>query len=462
MGSLGPLETIAAVGDEVPQPNNTLYNGELASFNEFPAFPRIDAGSSTVATRGQSQPVWTYLLPDATETRVGTAGIYANPAGSLVTGASLLGAVRDATTNELVFPEFQVPGAPEGTRFDQFPGSPAVTDGSIIAFKGNFQEAGLSQTGVFYRDVLADSGLAPVELIARSGDPIPDAGGVVFGSTAPPSAAAGHMVFVGSDIEEAPTAGGIYRAALAPGAGLETLVAVGDRVPDEAVSPSTQFTKFGEGLSVSSAGRHVAFWGTWGSEMRSETLICPTDGNADLIAYCNEQYPNGYEVLIPVHQGIFVYDRILDQVTWIATTGRDGMADFLYWVYSGRPPGVGGGDEEQEPPRWRSSAFASVSGGSDAFRELAFKAQRNGVDGIYYRSGGGGGRGPLRTVVEIGHSGTSLDPEAPVGSLVTAIGLEREGFRNGWLAVNASMVFEGETEEESEGWAGIYVTYVPD
>jgi hypothetical protein len=39
---------------EVPQPNNTATGkgGGLATFNEFPSVPRIDAGSGTIATRG--------------------------------------------------------------------------------------------------------------------------------------------------------------------------------------------------------------------------------------------------------------------------------------------------------------------------------------------------------------------------------------------------------------------------
>ena len=171
----GPLIEITSVGSTVPQPNNTYYNGELAQFNEFPAFPRIDALSPTVATRGQSQPVWTYLLADGTETRVGTAGVYANPGGALMTGASLLGAVT-WPNNALVFPQYQVPGAPPGTRFDQFPGSAAVTGGTTIAFKGNYTDpvTTLGMTGVYYRNVSANWGTSPIYLIANSTTRIPN------------------------------------------------------------------------------------------------------------------------------------------------------------------------------------------------------------------------------------------------------------------------------------------------
>jgi hypothetical protein len=460
MSNDGPIVSVARTGAEVPQPNNTLYNGELASFNEFPSIPRIDSGSDTVATRGQSRPVWTFLLPDATESRVGTAGIYADPEGALLTGANLLGAVRDAASGELVFPEFQVPGAPEGTRFDQFPGSPAVTGGSIVVFKGNYTDV-VSVTGIFYRDTLAQSGAAPVELIARAGDSIPGAGGAVFGSTAPPSAADGHAFFVGSDNEDAPTAGGVYRALLTPSPVLDTLVAIGSAVPSRS---GQVFAKFGEGLSVSANGRQVAFWGAWGSETRTIVLECPTDGNADLIAYCNDQYPSGFETTVPLHQGIFVYDTTVGRPMLLAETGRDGIDDFLYWVYSGRPPGVGGGEEgdETEPPRWRSSAFVAVaSGPAGSNYDLAFKAKRGAVDAILLRRGATNAyQSTLRTVIATGQLATTLDPEAPAGALVTTVGIEREGLRNGKLAVTASMLLEGETEEETVGWAGIYLTRV--
>lgn len=46
----------------------------------------------------------------------------------------------------------------------------------------------------------------------------------------------------------------------------------------------------------------------------------------------------------------------------------------------------------------------------------------------------------------------AVDPEAPVGSTITELGIERESFRGGWLVVNAKM------GTEEEGWAGIYRT----
>jgi hypothetical protein len=52
--------------------------------------------------------------------------------------------------------------------------------------------------------------------------------------------------------------------------------------------------------------------------------------------------------------------------------------------------------------------------------------------------------------------GLLLDPEAPVGSTVVEVGLEREGLRGNWLTVSAKMGVEGGTEED--GIAGVYIT----
>jgi hypothetical protein len=339
-----------------------------------------------------------------------------------------------------------------------------------VVFKGNFSEGGISLTGVFYRDLLAANGLSPTVQIARAGDPIPGAAGALFGSTAPPSAANGNAFFVGSDIEEAPTAGGVYRAPLVPSPTLETLVAIGDPVPGEPPGPEAVFTRFGEGLSVSSDGLEVAFWGTWGSRVVTHTLVCPEDGEQNLIAYCLQQHPNGFQVEVPVHQGLFVYDLVDHTLSRAVATGEDGFTDFVYWTFSGRPPGVGGGggggevggDESAEPPRWRSSSFVSVDGSGSTY-QIAFKGHRGLDDGIYL--GGArttGERLPVKRLLEVGSPASDLDPQAPAGAVVTTLGLEREGYRGGQLAVNASMLYTGSTDEETVGWAGVYLARLPD
>ena len=181
-------------------------------------------------------------------------------------------------------------------------------------------------------------------------------------------------------------------------------------MPGEAAG--TVFNKFGEALSVGSDGRYVAYWGAWGTGTTPKTLYCPQDGEANVIAYCL-QYANGTVVNVPVHQGIFVIDTRNNTNTAIAKTGQYGMQDFVYWVFSGQPPGTGGGDEgDGEPPRWRSSAFAALSGKFPYGVRIAYKANRSGVDGIYmYRNKWA----PFVTVAEIGASGTAIDPLAPAG-----------------------------------------------
>jgi hypothetical protein len=460
MAVSAPIVPIVVRGAVVPQPNNTYYTGVLASFMEFPSIPRIDIASPMVATRGQSQPVYTYLLPDGvTETRVGTSGIYANPGGVPMTGASLLGAVSEKQGDgsfALTFAHYQVPGAPPGTRFDQFPGGPAVTDGSIIAWKGNYTDPtdGLGRTGIFYRDVTMMAGKAPTFMIASSNTLIPNQpapGGVKFGSTAPPSAANGIVVFTGFDNEDSPTLGGIYASRLEQPPAIQTLVGIGTRVPGEPAGVG--FTRFGEGLSITSDARFVSFWGAWGTEAIPRTLMCPTDGNVDLIAYCNSVYPSGYVVDIPVHQGIFVHDRLTGLTRAAAKTTQEGIVDFVYWVFSGAPPGVG--DASQELPRWRSSAFSAISGTAGVKYQVAFKAKRSGVDGIYVRQGADMGN-PLVSAVETFASAAGIDPAAPTNALVTSVGIERDGFRQGALAVTVSMLYE--TVDTSIGWAGLYLT----
>jgi hypothetical protein len=456
----GPLLKLLARDDAVPDPNNILYNGLPAAFTEFPSTPRIDPNSSLIATRGQHQPVWSFLL-GVTETRIGTSGIYAFPMGTAVTGASLLGSVVELDQITLTFPWYAVPGAQVGTRFDQFPGSPAVLDNRYIVYKGNYTDLsdGVGRTGIYFRDVVSHMPIPYTGLIANSNMLIPNqppGSTVKFGSTAPPSAANGYVFFTGLDVEAAPTLGGIYRAPIGVTPTLQTLVGIGDQVPGEA--PGTGFRAFGEGLSVSSDGQQVSFWASWGTETFPKLLLCPTDGNPDLIVFCNEQHPAGLLVDIPVNQGIFAHNAGTGETRRIARTGIEGIGDFLFWVFSGRPPGVGGSIEPgTELARWRSSAFSALSVAPPAPLQIAFKAERNALQGVYLRQGFGT-EGPLQTVAEVGTTpGTEIDPLAPAGSLVSAVGVERDGFRNGRLAITASMLYVDPVDPDvTIGWAGIY------
>jgi hypothetical protein len=454
-----PVTVVAAVGGEVPQPNNTPSGGGgsgLAKFLEFPSFPRIDVGSRMIATRAQTQPTWTFLLPDGTESRLGTAGIYGTVGGTLETGVCLLGGVRDATTGDLVFPWWQVPGATEGTRFDQFPGAASPCDAEFVVFKGNWTDAAAAtgRTGVYFRSMTAMGGTAPVQRIADSQMPIPGQVGPVlvpFGSTAPPSAAYGQAVFLGLDSEESPTLGGIYRASLVPDPPLDPVVLLGDQVPGEA--PGTAFTRMGEALSFD--GRWVAFWASWGTETRSITLECPVDGNSDIVKFCNEQYPDGFVVEVPVNQGFFVADTLSGQLHAIAKTGS-GIDDMMYWNFSGSPPGSGSGDEggKQEPPRWRSASFVAVAGVGATTFQAVFKARAADDDYLYRVTGPGG---VASAFVGTGTPGTDIDAQAPAGSSVVSIGIERDALRGGTLAMTASML----DEVTGESWAGVYTAAIP-
>ncbi|MGE5323314.1 MAG: IPT/TIG domain-containing protein, partial [Actinomycetota bacterium] len=466
-----PVEEIATGAMEVPWPNNTTYQDGLASFNEFPSVSRIAIDFDTVAFRGQSQPVWTYTDPaSGTESRAGSGGIYVSlhPNGDplhdgLRTGIGLLGAIPlpDPYDPLKDFSYMQVPGAAvTPTKFDQFPGSPALADQFTIAFKGNYTEGDTGRTGVFFRDIFGQEGRAPVQLVANSTMIIPnqpEGGTVVFGSTAPPSTADGYMVFAGYDNEDAPTLGGIYRAPLiaSPPVGtnplLESLVSIGETVPGE----SATFNKLSEGLSFD--GRYVGFWGAWGAETKPLLLICATDGNKDMIANCNEMYPSGFETTVPLHQGIFVYDTESKQITTIAKTG-DNFDDFVYWVFSGRPPGAHGGAGEDlvpEPPRWRSSSFVAVSGQGQMHLRVAFKGKIGSVDGIYLHQAGD----PSETQVLLDTTlpGQNLDPLAPAGATISSVGIERDGFRGDWLVLTTGML----DPVTSESWSGIYAAHIP-
>ncbi|MBK9655042.1 MAG: hypothetical protein IPO66_06040 [Rhodanobacteraceae bacterium] len=457
----GPIIKLLTRGDAVPSPNNTLYTGIPAGFMEFPSTPRIDATSNLVATRGQHQPTWTYML-GTTETRIGTSGIYAFPAGVPVTGASLLGSAVELDQFTLSFPWFSVPGALLGQRFDQFPGSAAVADGRYIVYKGNYTDLadGLGRTGIYFRDVVTTMPIPYTGLVASSNTLIPNqpAGGTTtFGSTAPPSAANGFVYFTGLDIEEAPTMGGIYRAPIASTPPLQVVVSIGGQVPGEAAG--VVFRTMGEALSLNADGSRMAFWASWGTEMFQKTLLCPVDGNPDIIAYCNLIHPTGLVVNVPVNQGFFVYDLNSNTTHRVARTLEDGVEDFMFWGFSGRAPGAGGTIEPgTELARWRAGTFAALHSPPGSRGQVVFKAKRNALDGLYMRDGVVNGS-PLQTVAEVSTTnGTLIDPLAPAGSFVSAVGIERDGFRGGRLAVTLSMLWVDPVDPENTlGWAGIYV-----
>lgn len=468
----GDLYRIAVRGMTVPSPNNTG-----ATFNEFPSFARIAGRNPIVATRGNSEPVWRYETPEG-ESRMGTSGVFAALDGlNLETAMTQLGVIPG-------FEDFQVPGVDIPTRFDQFPGAPSPTDKGLVLTKGNYTVNEVRHTGIFYRDLLDSDGA--VKLIANTATQIPnvpeDVTGLTFGSTAPPSAADDQVVFVGYDNEENPVYGGIYLARIKPQPALKTLIGLGAQVPGLGTQvpgvKNATFTRFGEALSFD--GRHVAFWGTWGHETRTLRLHCPTEGNRDRRIFCTDIDPETnrdteerwQEKEIPIHQGFFVHDTKTGETTLLALTGNQ-YDDFLYWNYSGHPPGANEGNsdaEDSEPPRWRSAAFIALSNlnGGAPFA-AAFKARSGDidpetrvyeefVDGIYFQRTPG--KFPQITLLDTTMPGTLLDAQAPADTIISSLGLERDSFRGNYLAITASMQGVSDVEEEST-WAGIYLTDIP-
>lgn len=461
MATEASLMTIFDRNSDVPQPNKLEV-----TFTEPPSFPRIDMFTDTIASRGNHQPVWTYTLPGG-ETRAGTTGIYTNPMGTVITGASNLGATPG-------FGFFAVPGT-NGIKFDVFPGAPSVTDGNTIVFKGNYtvpdpndSRKTITKTGAYFRILSEPTGTAGgnsgVTMIADTDTLIPHTR-TKFGSVSPPSTAVGWAVFSGFDNEDNPKAGGIYLAPLhGRNLRLRRVAEIGGLVPGE--KKGTEFNKLGEGVSFD--GRFVAYWGAWGNETRLLTLQCPLEGNKIRNAYCREQNPSGFQMKVPIHQGIFVYDKTTEQTTVVAKSPTS-FDDFVYWKFSGYVPGMGMGESEDssEPARWRSGSFVAASGLADgglndATFHIAYKARTgevvdgayaNPVDGIYLYAGPGST--PTATVVTTGTDGSSIDPAAS-GIPITKLGIERDGFRGRSLVVNVAM------GSEDDGWAGIYLTTVPD
>lgn len=447
----GTVIPMADLTTFVPAPNNLG-----TKFREFPSIPRIAMNADLMATRGIHSPVYTFLLPDNTETRAGTTGIYAQLGlGIPRTGASKLGAVPG-------FDLFAVPGTTD-VPFDVFPGSPAIADDGTVVFKGNFTIDGVGKTGIFFRR-LTDTeggGTAATEMIASSDTPIPNLpNGVTlnFGSTAPPSVAGTKVVFVGLDNEENPSYGGIYLAPIQAGATLQPIIMIGSSVPG---TDLPALTKIGEGISYD--GQYIAFWGAWGTATKTVRLYCPTDGNADLRAFCNGDDPLSVydpvadrwyqEKQVPVDQGIFVYD-IRKGKGYLAAGTNVEFNDFLFWGYSGKAPGEDF-EEDAELPRWRSAAFAAVSAGRVVFKARTGVLENNTylspVDGIYYKFPEKK-NDPMLSIAETGMDGSLVSESLGAGEMpVVGLGIERESFRGDYLAITVSMA------NTEEGWAGVYL-----
>jgi hypothetical protein len=188
--------------------------------------------------------------------------------------------------------------------------------------------------------------------------------------------------------------------------------------------------------------------------------------------------PNTGEV--PNFQGFFLRDMQTKTTVVIAKTGDivDGriIEDFVYWNFSGRVLGKGHGGEEDpeetlELARWRSTSFGAVSGTGAPGRSVIKARLAGDVDALLLRDVKPNRTGDLVPLLRTGDLGAIVDPEAPAGAVISALGIERDGFRGDWLAINVSMLVpsttataaaDGEESEEETGWAGIYAAHFLD
>lgn len=452
-----PIIPIADLRTEVPYPNNLGTD-----FQEFSAIPRIAQNAENMVTIGLHQPVYRYVLPDGSETRAGTTGLYATLGGDMLfTAASKLGLAPG-------FDFFAVPNH-KNIVFDVFPGAPSITDEGAIAFKGNYTLDGIGRTGIFVRNLLntATGGYGPAEMIASSEDEIPNQPpsliALKFDSTSPPTAVGNRLVFLALDNEDDPHLGGIYSAFMKGGSPIELLVAIGEPPPG---MTGIELTRIGEALAYD--GRYMAFWASWGKDTFTQRLYCPVDGNADIIAFCNGVDPLSMydketdrwfqEKEIPLNQGIFMLDTWTNTTYLVADTVGD-FNDFIFWGYSGHIPAPD--EPDAELPRWRGASFVALSEG-----KVVFKARTGPlsdtreyiapVDGLYLGT-------PLvddtlSVIIETGMDGAYFDPN--VSKLfratlpVVGVGIERDGFRGNWLSMTVSMA------DEENSWGGVYVTNV--
>ena len=93
--------------------------------------------------------------------------------------------------------------------------------------------------------------------------------------------------------------------------------------------------------------------------------------------------------------------------------------------------------------------------------QVAYKAEKAGNSGVYLREGLGTFTPPVTVVETVNTPGTTIDPMAPADSRVISVGVERDGFRDGNLALTVSMLYVDPVDPEiSLGWAGIYLNRV--
>jgi hypothetical protein len=95
-----------------------------------------------------------------------------------------------------------------------------------------------------------------------------------------------------------------------------------------------------------------------------------------------------------------------------------------------------------------------VSGTGSEYR-VAFKATApTGTTGIHLAQGPSSPS--MVTVVDTTTTGSDVDAEAPADTFVTTVGIERDGFRGRYLALNLGMA----NADASVSWGGVYLVAV--
>jgi hypothetical protein len=112
-------------------------------------------------------------------------------------------------------------------------------------------------------------------------------------------------------------------------------------------------------------------------------------------------------------------------------------------------------EDKGEGPRWRSSAFLAIDGFAEGAFRAAFKASIDGTDAILTRVGPAPLGEPV--LIAVGGGAEAIDPDAPEGSVITALGIERDSVRADRIIVTASM----ESTTTKEPWAGQYEADLP-
>ena len=187
-------------------------------------------------------------------------------------------------------------------------------------------------------------------------------------------------------------------------------------MPGEVKGEVFKFKVFGEAVSLSSNASPCPVLGRLGLGDVRRRGDLPNEGNAAVRGLCIERSDDGLGTSIkavPVHQGFSVRDMQLRKTAVIAKTGGD-FKDFVYWNFSGRAPGIGGGEEGsddiEEPARWRTATFGAVSAHGVPSMS-AFKARSgDGSDGIFLRKVLPTKAGEVMPLLWTGMPGVTVDP----------------------------------------------------